>query len=86
AGQFDLFASLMGGPDDAEGSPFGNGPVFSSDVPNLPEWDNIFTAEKRAEITKAYKRSKTVVNENKVGRNDPCPCGSGKKYKKCCGR
>ena len=25
-----------------------------------------------------------VVNENKVGRNDPCPCGSGKKYKKCC--
>jgi len=24
-------------------------------------------------------------NENKVGRNDPCPCGSGKKYKKCCG-
>lgn len=28
----------------------------------------------------------TVVNSNKVGRNDPCPCGSGKKYKKCCGR
>ncbi len=25
-----------------------------------------------------------VVNESKVGRNDPCPCGSGKKYKKCC--
>ena len=24
--------------------------------------------------------------ESKVGRNDPCPCGSGKKYKKCCGR
>jgi preprotein translocase subunit SecA len=28
---------------------------------------------------------KTVVKSNKVGRNDPCPCGSGKKYKKCCG-
>jgi preprotein translocase subunit SecA len=27
-----------------------------------------------------------VVNGKKVGRNDPCPCGSGKKYKKCCGR
>jgi preprotein translocase subunit SecA len=27
-----------------------------------------------------------VVKEQKVGRNDPCPCGSGKKYKKCCGR
>jgi len=25
-------------------------------------------------------------DENKVGRNDPCPCGSGKKYKKCCGK
>jgi preprotein translocase subunit SecA len=29
--------------------------------------------------------SKTVVRGAKVGRNDPCPCGSGKKYKKCCG-
>ncbi|MFP5114890.1 YecA family protein [Bacillaceae bacterium C204] len=27
-----------------------------------------------------------IHNENKVGRNDPCPCGSGKKYKKCCGK
>ena len=31
--------------------------------------------------------SQTVVNEGpKVGRNDPCPCGSGKKYKNCCGK
>ena len=31
--------------------------------------------------------NKTVVNEEpKIGRNDPCPCGSGKKYKNCCGR
>ena len=31
--------------------------------------------------------NKTVVNEGpKVGRNDPCPCGSGKKYKNCCGK
>ncbi len=28
---------------------------------------------------------KPIVVKNKVGRNDPCPCGSGKKYKKCCG-
>ncbi|MBO5428931.1 MAG: SEC-C domain-containing protein [Peptococcaceae bacterium] len=26
------------------------------------------------------------VNKDKVGRNDPCPCGSGKKYKHCCGK
>ncbi len=25
-----------------------------------------------------------IVKEKKVGRNEPCPCGSGKKYKKCC--
>ncbi|NTW70745.1 MAG: SEC-C domain-containing protein [Eubacteriaceae bacterium] len=52
----------------------------------LPEWDKILTVEKRKEIAKNYNRSKIVVNENKVGRNDPCPCGSGKKYKKCCGK
>ncbi len=28
---------------------------------------------------------KTIVAEKKIGRNDLCPCGSGKKYKKCCG-
>lgn len=31
-------------------------------------------------------KKQPVRNENKVGRNDPCPCGSGKKYKNCCGR
>jgi uncharacterized protein YecA (UPF0149 family) len=32
-------------------------------------------------------RPETIVREDKkIGRNDPCPCGSGKKYKKCCGR
>ena len=30
--------------------------------------------------------SKPIVKGKKVGRNDPCPCGSGKKYKKCCGK
>jgi len=29
---------------------------------------------------------KQAINNNKVGRNDPCPCGSGKKYKKCHGQ
>lgn len=52
----------------------------------LPGWDGILSAEKRKELEKAYKKSKTVVKENKVGRNDACPCGSGKKYKKCCGK
>lgn len=54
---------------------------------NLKEWDALLTEERRKELYKEQKRSTTVVNESpKVGRNDPCPCGSGKKYKFCCGR
>jgi len=53
---------------------------------NLTEWDGILSKEKRKEIKTAYNKTKTVVKENKIGRNDPCPCGSGKKYKKCCGQ
>ncbi|KPU42366.1 hypothetical protein OXPF_41510 [Oxobacter pfennigii] len=53
---------------------------------NLPQWEPILSKEKRKEIKTAYNRTKTVVKEDKTGRNDPCPCGSGKKYKKCCGK
>ncbi|MDR7855793.1 SEC-C metal-binding domain-containing protein [Tissierella sp.] len=52
---------------------------------NLPQWDNILTVEKRKEIEKEERLSGTVIKGEKIGRNDPCPCGSGKKYKKCCG-
>ena len=50
----------------------------------LPQWESILSPEKRNEITKTQKRSKTIVKNKKIGRNDPCPCGSGEKYKKCC--
>ena len=53
---------------------------------NLPMWDNILTDEKRKELYKAQKASGTIVKGPKIGRNDPCPCGSGLKYKKCCGK
>ncbi|MCL2396481.1 MAG: SEC-C metal-binding domain-containing protein [Defluviitaleaceae bacterium] len=53
---------------------------------NLPQWDNVYTPEERQRMYKEQKASGTVVREGaKVGRNDPCPCDSGKKYKKCCG-
>lgn len=53
----------------------------------LPQWDGIFSQEKRNEIADEYKKSKTVVRtERKIGRNEQCPCGSGKKYKNCCGK
>ena len=52
----------------------------------LPQWDALLTEERRKELYREQKKSGTVVKEKKVGRNDPCPCGSGKKYKFCCGR
>ena len=53
---------------------------------NLPQWKNLLTDIERATIKRDYNKSKTVVKAKKVGRNEPCPCGSGKKYKNCCGR
>ena len=52
----------------------------------LPMWEEIFDEEKRNELYKEAKRMNTIVKPKKIGRNDPCPCGSGKKYKYCCGR
>ena len=56
----------------------------------------IFIAQVNIKREKVAKESGTsgdgtverrpVVKKNKVGRNDPCPCGSGKKYKQCCGK
>ena len=53
---------------------------------NLSAWEKIFDEEKRKELYREAKKMNTIVKEKKIGRNDPCPCGSGKKYKKCCGR
>ncbi len=39
-----------------------------------------------AAATEAQAKAKPVRTGPKVGRNDPCPCGSGKKYKNCCGK
>ncbi|MBO7363057.1 MAG: SEC-C domain-containing protein, partial [Lachnospiraceae bacterium] len=53
----------------------------------LPEWEAIFDEDKRKALYHEQKISGTVKREGaKVYPNDPCPCGSGKKYKKCCGK
>ncbi len=52
----------------------------------LPAWDNILSEERRKELYREQKASGTVRKAKKIFPNDPCPCGSGKKYKKCCGR
>ena len=51
----------------------------------LKEWEPILTPERRKEITHEFRTSRMFVKTAEPGRNDPCPCGSGKKYKKCCG-
>ena len=53
---------------------------------NLEEWNAIFDADKKKALYREQKASTTVKKEVKIYPNDPCPCGSGKKYKKCCGR
>jgi preprotein translocase subunit SecA len=37
-------------------------------------------------VTAEYVPAEPLIRGPKIGRNDPCPCGSGKKYKKCCGK
>ncbi|MEG0806455.1 MAG: SEC-C metal-binding domain-containing protein [Lachnospiraceae bacterium] len=53
---------------------------------SLPQWDSLIAQERRKELYKEEKLSGTIIKEKKIGRNDPCPCGSGKKYKFCCGK
>lgn len=52
----------------------------------LPQWKEIFDEDTKHKLYLKQKKSGTVVTGKKVGRNDPCPCGSGLKYKKCCGK
>ncbi len=52
----------------------------------MPEWKEIFSEEKLHELYVEAKKANTVIKDKKIYPNDPCPCGSGKKYKKCCGR
>lgn len=53
---------------------------------SLPQWDKILNEGRRKELYKEQKKSGTVVKGRKIGRNETCPCGSGKKYKHCCGK
>ena len=60
---------------------------FIDDTISDMEWWACFQPEKKVK-TKPLKSLSTKAKSKKrkkIGRNDPCPCGSGKKYKKCCG-
>ncbi|TYR97065.1 hypothetical protein FZC84_19735 [Rossellomorea vietnamensis] len=65
---------------DLEHSFYANVVLNEIDHPALQETKmNLIEKEKRIQTA-----ASPIVKEDKVGRNDPCPCGSGKKYKKCC--
>jgi preprotein translocase subunit SecA len=59
---------------------------------SVDDLEEAFQRKKRKELEQARmagsgdrQQIQQVVRGEKIGRNDPCPCGSGKKYKKCCG-
>ena len=63
--------------------------MWKADAPHLyslDPWDTLFTPEKKKEIIREFKKSKIYHAPVKISRNEPCPCGSGKKYKNCCGK
>jgi preprotein translocase subunit SecA len=64
-----------------DSSAFGGGAAPSSSAPAQGRASDVVS-----EAAEAMEKSKPVRTGPKVGRNDPCPCGSGKKYKQCCGR
>ena len=70
----------------------GNGRRSRPVSTSVDELEEAFQRRKRRELDQArmagsgdHQQVQQVVRGEKVGRNDPCPCGSGKKYKKCCG-
>ena len=62
-----------------EASAFGGPPASNADSPGSG-------GDMVKEASEAFNKAKPVKSGPKVGRNDPCPCGSGKKYKQCCGK
>ncbi|MGB7555931.1 MAG: preprotein translocase subunit SecA [Candidatus Korobacteraceae bacterium] len=83
---------------DFDGSNGQGASAFSTDgrrnraTTSMDDMEEAFQRRKRLELEQARMAGvgdagtvQQVVRGDKVGRNDPCPCGSGKKYKKCCG-
>jgi preprotein translocase subunit SecA len=70
----------------------GNGRPQRQVATSVDEIEEAFQRKKRKELEQArmagagdMQVQQVVRSGDKIGRNDPCPCGSGKKYKKCCG-
>ncbi len=77
-----------GGTDGHGSSSQGGGAPFANPAPMNAEWPPAQGSVPQAAPTpdRGGKQETVRRSEEKVGRNDPCPCGSGKKYKNCCGK
>ena len=60
--------------------------IESRDALDIPEISGYSEEMENPGALATAQKTQPIVNVGKVGRNDPCPCGSGKKYKQCCGR
>jgi preprotein translocase subunit SecA len=81
-----------GVPSVITGGRGGNGRAPRQVATSVDEIEEAFQRKKKRELEQArmagagdMQVQQVVRSGEKVGRNDPCPCGSGKKYKKCCG-
>jgi preprotein translocase subunit SecA len=81
-----------GVPSVITGGRGGNGRPPRQVATSVDEIEEAFQRKKKRELEQArmagagdMQVQQVVRSGDKVGRNDPCPCGSGKKYKKCCG-
>ena len=59
--------------------------IESRDALDIPEISGYSEEMENPGALATAQKTQPIVNVGKVGRNDPCPCGSGKKYKQCCG-
>ena len=59
---------------------------YFKEDPFKNEFEKLLNQPKKMNLKKLFKPKKSVFNIEKIGRNAPCTCGSGKKYKKCCGK
>jgi len=87
--ELDVLATKDGGPNDDRGEVEFKA-RFADDKGNEQEHHELSTFVKHDgrwyfEDCKLVRPAPITRSEPKIGRNDPCPCGSGKKHKKCCG-
>ncbi len=83
---FEMFSGMIGRyNEDVCEKLFRVKPVSDVDMERLERRRRVEQQRMVLSRGEGEDRKKPVKREQKVGRNDPCPCGSGKKYKKCCG-